>query len=111
MHRAAHRLLDHPRVFEDPLAIAILGEEAAQLKSHLDRFDIAGARHIRAFVAARSRCAADELKAAIARGATQYVILGAGLDTYAYRSAHSRLRVFEVDHPAMQAWKRTRLTS
>jgi len=111
MHRAAHQLLDHPRVFEDPLAIAILGEEAARLKSQLDRFNTAGARHIRALVAARSRRAEDELTAAIALGAAQYVILGAGLDTYAYRSAHSQLRVFEVDHPATQSWKRARLES
>jgi len=80
MHRAAHQLLDNPRVFEDPFAIAILGEEAARLKSQLDRFDTAGARHIRAFVTVRSRYAEDELTVAIARGATQYVILGAGLD-------------------------------
>jgi methyltransferase (TIGR00027 family) len=109
MHRAAHQLLDNPRVFEDPIAIAILGEEVARLKSQLDRFDTAGARHIRAFVTARSRYAEDELTVAIARGATQYVSLGAGLDTYAYRSTHSQLRVFEVDHPATQAWKRMRL--
>ena len=109
MHRAVHQLLDNPRVFEDPLAIAILGEEAARLKSQLDRFDTAGARRIRAFLTARSRYAEDKLTAAIVRGATQYVILGAGLDTYPYRSTHSQLRVFEVDHPATQAWKRTRL--
>jgi methyltransferase (TIGR00027 family) len=109
MHRAAHQLLDNPQVFEDQLAIAILGEEAARLKSQLDRFDTAGARHIRAFVTARSRYAEDELSVAIARGATQYVILGVGLDTYAYRSTHSQLRVFEVDYPATLAWKRTRL--
>ena len=58
---------------------------------------------------ARSRYAGDELSAAIARGAMQYVILGAGLDTYAYRNQNSNLRVFEVDHPATQAWKRARL--
>jgi methyltransferase (TIGR00027 family) len=109
MYRAAHQLLYNPQVFEDPLAIAILGEEAARLKSQLDKFDTAGARHIRAFVTARSRYAEDELSVAIARGATQYVILGGGLDTYAYRSTHSQLRVFEVDYPATLAWKRTRL--
>jgi methyltransferase (TIGR00027 family) len=109
MHRAGHQLLDNPQVFEDPLAIAILGEEAARLKSQLDKFDTAGAQHIRAFVTARSRYAEDELSVAIARGATQYVILGGGLDTYAYRSTHSQLRVFEVDYPATLAWKRTRL--
>jgi len=110
MRRAAHQLFDDPRVFEDPLAIPILGEEpAARLRSG-DR-ETGGSRHIRAFMAARSRYAEDELTAAIARGATQYVVLGAGLDTYAYRSAHSRLRVFEVDHPATQSWKRRQLES
>jgi methyltransferase (TIGR00027 family) len=105
MRRAAHQLLDNPRVFEDPLAIRILGDEsAARLKS-----ETGGSQHIRAFMAARSRYAEDELTAAIARGATQYVVLGAGLDTFAYRNAHSRLRVYEVDHPATQAWKRKQL--
>jgi methyltransferase (TIGR00027 family) len=109
MRRAAHQLFDDPRVFEDPLAMAILGEEpAARLKSGPDR-ETGGSRHIRAFMAARSRYAEDELAAAIARGATQYVVLGAGLDTYAYRNTHPRLRVFEVDHPATQAWKRNQL--
>ena len=108
MRRAAHQLFDDPRVFEDPLAIPILGEEpAARLRSG-DR-ETGGSRHIRAFMAARSRYAEDELTVAIARGATQYVVLGAGLDTYAYRNAHSRLRVFEVDYPATQSWKRRQL--
>jgi methyltransferase (TIGR00027 family) len=112
MRRAAHQLFDDPPVFEDALAIAILGEEAAaKLKSGLDRFETPGSRHTRGFMAARSRYAEDELTAAMARGATQYVVLGAGLDTYAYRNAHSRLRVFEVDHPATQAWKRKQLAA
>jgi len=63
----------------------------------------------RALPLARSRHAEDELSAAMSRGATQYVILGAGLDTYAYRNQNTNLRIFEVDHPATQAWKRARL--
>jgi methyltransferase (TIGR00027 family) len=105
MRRAAHQLLDEPRVFEDPLAIAILGTEPAERL----RSEAGGSRHVRAFMAARSRYAEDELAAAVARGATQYIVLGAGLDTYAYRNVHPRLRVFEVDHPATQAWKRKQL--
>ena len=62
-----------------------------------------------ALIAARSRYAEDELCAAIARGATQYVILGARLDTYAYRNTHAHLRVFDVDRPAAQILKRTQL--
>jgi methyltransferase (TIGR00027 family) len=109
MRRAAHQIMDHPPVFEDPLAIAIIGEEAAvQIESGPERFDTAS-RYIRALMAARSRYAEDELAAATARGATQYVVLGAGLDTFAYRDASSGLRVFEVDHPATQAWKRRKL--
>lgn len=109
MRRAAHQFLDHPRVFDDPLALSIIGTEAAtMLQSEPDKFE--ASRHLRAFLAVRSRHAEDELTEAIARGATQYVVLGAGLDTYACRTARPQtLRVFEVDHPATQAWKRSRL--
>ena len=55
----------------------------------------------------RNRYAEDELARSIQRGVNQYVILGAGLDTFAYRNPFPRLRVFEVDHPATQAWKRS----
>lgn len=61
---------------------------------------------LRAFFAVRSRFAEDQVAEAVGRGVAQYVILGAGLDTFAYRSPFgARLRVFEVDHPATQAWK------
>ena len=60
-------------------------------------------------MAARSRFAEDELAAAVTRGVKQYVVLGAGLDTFAYRNPFPDLKVFEVDHPATQAWKRKRL--
>jgi methyltransferase (TIGR00027 family) len=60
---------------------------------------------------ARSRFAEDALARAVARGTGQFVILGAGLDTFAYRNPYPEgtLRVFEVDHPATQAWKRRKL--
>jgi len=65
---------------------------------------------MRIFVAVRSRFAEDALVAAVERGVRQLVVLGAGLDTYAYRSTlGDRLYIFEVDHPATQAWKRERL--
>ncbi|HWA63039.1 MAG TPA: class I SAM-dependent methyltransferase, partial [Caulobacteraceae bacterium] len=60
-------------------------------------------------IAARSRIAEDALAAAVGRGVTQYVVLGAGLDTFACRNPHAGLAVFEVDHPATQGWKRRRL--
>ena len=109
MRRAAHQIVDHPHVFHDPLALAILGEDAARdLKGDPSRFNTSA--RLRAFVAARSRYAEDELAAAFQRGVREYVLLGAGLDTFAYRNSHAGLRVFEVDHnPATQAWKREQI--
>jgi methyltransferase (TIGR00027 family) len=68
-------------------------------------------RGIRFFVVARSRIAEDALRQGVEeRGVGQLVVLGAGLDTFAYRNPfEGRLKVFEVDHPATQAWKRRRL--
>jgi methyltransferase (TIGR00027 family) len=114
IRRAAHQLLDEPRVLDDPLALRIIGsEDEAALRSD-PKEDHAFARAFRAFMAARSRYAEDELARAVASGVsqqrvTQYVILGAGLDTFAYRNPHPGLRVFEIDHPATQAWKREHL--
>jgi methyltransferase (TIGR00027 family) len=111
LRRAAHQLLDDPRVHDDPLALAILGgAEAAALRADPRRFeDGPVARPLRAFLAVRSRLAEDTLAHAVAAGVRQYVVLGAGLDTFAYRNPYPNLRVFEVDHPATQAWKRQRL--
>ena len=67
------------------------------------------ARDFRAFMAVRSRYTEDHLAAAVAEGVSQYVVLGAGLDTFAYRNPFAMLRVFEVDFPATQEWKRTML--
>jgi methyltransferase (TIGR00027 family) len=111
LRRAAHQLLDDPRVHDDALALAILGEaEAAALRADPRRFEEGPvARPLRAFLAVRSRLAEDTLAQAVAAGVRQYVVLGAGLDTFAYRNPYPNLRVFEVDHPATQAWKRQRL--
>ncbi len=99
--RAMHQILDRPKVFDDPLALRIAGELP-------ERPEGVFGKNLRAFVAARSRFAEDHLALAISRGVRQYVVLGAGLDTYAYRSAPG-VRVFEVDHRATQEWKRERL--
>ena len=105
--RAAHQLLDKPLVFDDPLAVRIIGARAeANLPEQPKNFVAA---RFRAYMAARSRFAEDELRVAVERGVRQYVVLGAGLDTFAYRNPYPELRVFEVDHPATQAWKRKRL--
>jgi methyltransferase (TIGR00027 family) len=110
IHRAAHQLLDVPKILDDPLAIRIIGPGAeSALRANPGRFQTS--RFLRAFIVLRSRYAEDELARAIERGVRQYVILGAGLDTFGYRTPYpgSRLRVFEVDHPATQSWKQARL--
>ena len=109
-HRALHQLLDVPKVFDDPLALKILCENA-QKPIWVDLRELQKKRSLRAFIALRSRYAEDELARAIQGGIRQYVVLGAGLDTFGYRNPYpaSRLRVFEVDHPATQVWKRVRL--
>jgi methyltransferase (TIGR00027 family) len=108
LRRAAHQLYDAPPlVLNDPIAVPILGttysEELRRTPTRPDRpFSVA----LRAFLVARSRYAEDKLARAIAQGVTQYVLLGAGLDTFAHRNPYPHLRVFEVDHPATQQWKR-----
>lgn len=107
MRRAAHQLFDRPLVFEDPIAAPLLGsrylEEIRRTPLHPDR---AASTSLRAAIIARSRYAEDNLRQAVEAGVAQYVLLGAGLDTFAYRNTYPLLRVFEVDHPATQEWKR-----
>jgi methyltransferase (TIGR00027 family) len=112
LRRAAHQILDRPLVFADPIALPMVGRQvAAALEKNPEKFAAQlGATEVRAFLVARSRMAEDALAKAIAGGVRQYVVLGAGLDTFAYRQTVDGLRVFEVDHPATQAWKRSRLT-
>ncbi len=124
MLRAAHLLWDDPpKIFEDTLALRLCGcDSEAALRAQFERFDAQTARGggpdfskiLRLFtasIAMRSRYVEDQLNEAIRRGVSQYVILGAGLDSFAYRRVDLAkvLRVFEVDHPATQTWKRTRL--
>jgi methyltransferase (TIGR00027 family) len=111
MRRAAHQLLDVPLVFEDPLALKILSPEAAdKLRLTLPRREKSRlSRYLRAFLAVRSRIAEDVIADAIANGTRQVVVLGAGLDTFAFRQTRDDVRIFEVDHPATQGWKRQRL--
>jgi methyltransferase (TIGR00027 family) len=112
MRRAVHQLLDDPKVLDDPFALPILGQEmATTLRAHPEGFERLGTRYARAFMAVRSRFAEDRIAAAAAKGVDQCVVLGAGLDTFAYRNSLPSLRVIEVDHPATQAWKRERLAA
>src|SRR5271156_1847454 len=99
IRRAAHQILDKPRVLDDPLALRIIGSEAEEALRSNPKEHHAFARAFRAFMAARSRYAEDELANAVARGVRQYVVLGAGLDTFAWRNPFDGVRVFEVDFP------------
>jgi len=104
-HRAVHQVLERGRIFADPLALRLVGSEAARLVE--EATERPTSRRMRIFVAVRARFAEDALNRAVARGASQVVVLGAGLDTFAYRNSFANsLRIFEVDHPATQAWKR-----
>jgi methyltransferase (TIGR00027 family) len=111
VHRAVHQVLENGAIFTDPLAMRMVaphGEDAEALVRDAEQNP--QRRAMRIFIAARTRLAEDALASAVAGGTGQLVVLGAGLDTYAYRGAiRDRLRIFEVDHPATQAWKRQRL--
>ncbi len=112
VERAAHQLIDAPPlVLVDPLAVRVLSDEqAAQLRAHPERHDAKPiTKPMRALVVTRSRIAEDEIARAAAEGVAQYVLLGAGLDTFAYRNPLAGVRVFEVDDPATQRLKRDRL--
>jgi methyltransferase (TIGR00027 family) len=107
--RAAHLIVDDgPPIFADTLAEAMLGERAEELieyhRAHGTHPVLAGAR---AQVTCRSRYTEDSLARAVRRGVGQYVVLGAGLDSFAHRSPLARqVKVFEIDHPATQDYKR-----
>lgn len=125
MCRAAHLLWRQPpKIFEDTLALQFSGcESEAVLKAQMDQLEAEVARNtnpdfarailpwVEAPVVTRSRYLEDEVDQAIRRGVSQYVILGAGLDSFAYRRPDlaKTLNIFEVDHPATQAWKQSRL--
>ena len=110
-HRAAHQILESGTIFADPLALRTLGQDPETVAREATADP--SRRQMRLFIAVRTRFAENALAAACERGVRQVVVLGAGLDTYAYRHAgrdpEGGLRVFEVDHPATQAWKRERL--
>jgi methyltransferase (TIGR00027 family) len=103
--RGLHRLLDEdPWVFDDPFALSLVGEAWMPIASRIGEQATRG----RAFLLARARYVEDRLAASTF---SQYVILGAGLDSFAWRRpdlVRNGLCVFEVDHPASTDWKRRR---
>jgi methyltransferase (TIGR00027 family) len=112
--RAAHLLGEGPYLFEDPFALEFAGEPFQELRDRgelRELFAKLGLQRIMGQVLARARWAEECLEQAVAAGAGQYVVLGAGLDSFALRRADlvARLRVFELDHPATQRYKRAAL--
>jgi methyltransferase (TIGR00027 family) len=109
MRRAAHQLHDTPPlVFDDPFAVRILPAEA---RAELERTPAASRKPFsaafRAFMVCRARLGEDVVAAGVRDGGVrQAIILGAGLDTFGLRNPYPGLRVFEVDHPTTQSWKR-----
>jgi methyltransferase (TIGR00027 family) len=106
--RAVHQLLDEPLVLSDPIALPLLGASTeAALRDDPFALNDPMSRGLRGALVARSRFVEDELSSCVAAGVRQYLVLGAGLDTFAYRNPYSDkgLRVFEVDHAGTQRWK------
>jgi methyltransferase (TIGR00027 family) len=107
VYRAIHQKHEGGAIFRDPFAEKILD---AETRATLDEIAADPSRRgIRLFIASRSRFSEEALAACVGRGARQVVVLGAGLDTFALRNPWPDVRVFEVDFPATQAWKRERL--
>ena len=107
--RAAHEVLDHGSILHDAFAMKILREDQKDVLQFANGHPFASIGRL--FTAARTRIAEDALSEAVERGIRQIVILGAGLDTFALRSPYraGQIRIYEVDHPATQAFKRQRL--
>jgi len=100
---------DEPKILDDPIAARLVRQE---LEGHGLASCLIG-RRLRAMFALRSRYAEDCLAESLSNGIGQHVLLGAGLDTFAYRQPEwaRSLRIFEVDHPTTQSWKRERLAA
>src|SRR3954453_12799980 len=115
MVRAAHQLIDgEPKVLTDPIVIGLVDDATVErIEERRGAFDTSGQRILRSAVVLRNRFTENQLALAVQRGVRQYVILGAGLDTFPYRQPPFArpLQIFKVDHPATQAWKRERLTA
>ena len=112
--RAAHQLLDgEPKLFFDPVILRLLDPgHIEEIKARASQFQHPETLRLRSRIALRSRYAEDRLMLAYARGVRQYLLLGAGLDTFAWRQPEGLdgLKIFEADHPATQEQKRQRLS-
>jgi methyltransferase (TIGR00027 family) len=113
--RALHQTLDDEvKILDDPISPRLVDPHSHVYKARvelLEQLPQPTRPRLKATFVMRSRYAEDCLAEAFDRGVRQYVLLGAGLDTFAYRqpSWANALRIFEVDHPGTQRWKRRRL--
>jgi methyltransferase (TIGR00027 family) len=107
-YRAVHQTHEGAAIFRDPFAEKILDDTTRAALNEIAADP--SRRGMRLFIVARSRFSEETLAASVARGTRQVVVLGAGLDTFALRNPFPDVRVFEVDFPATQAWKRERLS-
>jgi len=107
VRRAAHQLLDSPLIFNDPVAVGLVPEaEAESIRADLSSHETMDSILLRSLFVLRSRFAEDRLREAAARGVRQYVIVGAGLDTFPWRQPrYARdMQIFLADHVASLAW-------
>lgn len=114
MLRAAHQVIDgDPKILEDPLAIQLLSDASVEAIRAGDPLQAPTVRLARSAILLGGRFVEDQLRAAVVRGVRQYVLLGAGFDSFGYRQPGwaSDLRIIEVDHPASQRMKVDRLAT
>lgn len=113
--RALHQVLDSkPLILEDAPIVELLGRYYVERASQATgRFQAPGARLLRSHVVLRSRFAEERLEQSLARGVEQFVILGAGYDTFFARQPEwaKSLRIFEIDQPATQSDKLARIAA
>lgn len=114
--RAAHSLHDQPVIFHDPFAVDLTSAAWRWIARRRWLTELAKRYYkimlpVRGQIVARSRYCEDQLEKAMAEGVDQYVIVGAGFDSFALRRPDllAKLTVYELDHPATQNAKRERL--
>jgi len=111
--RAVHQLIDgQPKILDDPIIVRMLDEATRlRIRDHPEVNQTSHLKALRVQALIRSRFAEDQLAAAVTRGIRQFVILGAGLDTFSYRQPAwaNNLQIFELDQPSSQATKRSLL--
>ncbi|HEX4558389.1 MAG TPA: class I SAM-dependent methyltransferase [Mycobacterium sp.] len=111
MGRGAHHFMDPDPIFSDPYALALADKTEANA---IELLNVSGEhlRHVgRLFVCQRSRFVEEAVERAVSDGVDQFVDLGAGLSSFAWRRTDlmKALNLFEVDHPKSQAFKRERV--